>query len=148
MLEPLGGEFAILTIGAKQMIRSVPKELNTDQAVVLEATQVLGYVSVSMLQVNLRWSKPRAVAIIEDLLADGLLWEDIQTGGEPEILESCLHSRSVRRQQQPAWLMVEVLVVVGLIDNAATTRLYAIRRGSQTASTTFRTPSCTLPMRS
>ena len=84
MLEPLGGEFAILTIGAKQMIRSVPKELNTDQAVVLEATQVLGYVSVSMLQVNLRWSKPRAVAIIEDLLADGLLWEDIQTGGEPE----------------------------------------------------------------
>ena len=42
-----------MSLGTKQMIRSVPKELNTDQSTVLEAIQVLGYVSVSMLQHNI-----------------------------------------------------------------------------------------------
>lgn len=67
-----------MKIGAKQMIRSVPKELNNDQSTVLEAIQVLGYVTVSMLQINLRWERARAVAVIEDLLADSLVWVDTQ----------------------------------------------------------------------
>lgn len=60
------------------MVRSVPKELNTDQSVVLEAIQVLGYVTVSMLQINLRWGRTRAVAVIDDLVADSLVWVDTQ----------------------------------------------------------------------
>lgn len=60
------------------MIRSVPKELNNDQAVVLEAIQILGYVTISMLQINLRWNRARAVAVIEDLTADSLVWVDLQ----------------------------------------------------------------------
>lgn len=60
------------------MIRSVPKELNTDQSTVLEAIQVLGYVSVSMLQINLQWERARALAVIEDLLTDSLVWVDAQ----------------------------------------------------------------------
>lgn len=67
-----------MRLGAKQMIRSVPKELNTDQAIVLEAIQVLGYVTVSMLQINLRWARPRAVAVIDDLVAESLVWVDLQ----------------------------------------------------------------------
>ena len=67
-----------MRLGAKQMIRSVPKELNTDQAIVLEAIQVLGHVTVSMLQVNLRWARARAVAVIDDLVADSLVWVDLQ----------------------------------------------------------------------
>ena len=65
------------------MIRSVPKELNTDQAIVLEVIQVLGYVTVSMLKDNLRWEKERASAVIEDLVADSLVWVDLQAD-EPE----------------------------------------------------------------
>ncbi|KAJ5143053.1 uncharacterized protein N7515_001840 [Penicillium bovifimosum] len=82
-LEPLGSGFSIINVGSKQFIRSIPKELNTDQATVLEAIQVLGYVSVSMLRLNLNWEKARAQTVIDDLLADGLVWLDAQ-GPEKE----------------------------------------------------------------
>ncbi|CAG7923695.1 unnamed protein product [Penicillium olsonii] len=82
-LEPLGSGFSIVTVGSKQYIRSIPKELNTDQATVLETIQVLGYISVSMLRLNLKWEKARAQTVIDDLLADGLVWVDDQ-GPEKE----------------------------------------------------------------
>ncbi|KAI9719812.1 MAG: hypothetical protein M1812_003301 [Candelaria pacifica] len=77
-LKPLGSGFAVVTVGSKQMIRSVPKELNTDQSTVLAAIQILGYVTVSMLQANLRWERARAKTVIDDLLADSLVWVDTQ----------------------------------------------------------------------
>ena len=77
-LNPLGSGFSIINVGSKQMIRSIPKELNTDQSRVLEAIQVLGYVTVSMLQDNLVWEQARAETVIEDLLADSLVWVDLQ----------------------------------------------------------------------
>ena len=58
------------------MIRSIPKELNTDQATVLEVLQVLGYVTVSMLEDNLKWENARVQTVIEDLMADSLIWVD------------------------------------------------------------------------
>lgn len=79
-LEPLGSCFNIVKIGHRSLIRSVPKELNTDQSTVLEAVQVMGYVTVSMLQLNLGWGRPRAVAVVEDLMADSLVWVDTQAG--------------------------------------------------------------------
>ena len=39
-LKPLGSGFTVIELGRRQMIRSVPKELNTDQATVMEAIQV------------------------------------------------------------------------------------------------------------
>jgi len=77
-LEPLASGYAIMKLGSKQMIRSVPKELNVDQTTILEVIQVLGYITVSMLQINLKWARPRAVAVIEDLVADSLVWVDRQ----------------------------------------------------------------------
>ena len=77
-LEPLGSGFKIINIGSRQFIRSIPKELNTDQATVLEVLQLLGSITVSLLQVNLRWEKARATTVIEDLLADSLVWVDVQ----------------------------------------------------------------------
>lgn len=82
-LEPLGSGFTVMTLGSKQLIRSVPKELNTDQSSVLEAIQVLGFVSVSMLQINLQWERARAAAVIGDLVTDALVWVDDQ-GDEKE----------------------------------------------------------------
>ncbi|KAF2852773.1 vacuolar-sorting protein SNF8 [Plenodomus tracheiphilus IPT5] len=77
-LAPLGSCFSIMKIGHRSLIRSVPKELNTDQSTVLEAVQVLGFVTVSMLQVNLGWERARARAVVEDLMADSLVWVDWQ----------------------------------------------------------------------
>ena len=75
-LKPLGSGFSIIAVGSQQMIRSIPKELNTDQATVLEAIQVLGYITVSMLEDNLKWEFARAETVIKDLLADSLVWVD------------------------------------------------------------------------
>ncbi|KAK4138153.1 ESCRT-2 complex [Trichocladium antarcticum] len=78
-LKPLGTAYAIIKVGSKPYIRSVPKELSTDQSAVLEAVQVLGYVGVSMLMVNLRWARPRAQTALEDLVGEGMLWVDKQS---------------------------------------------------------------------
>ncbi|KZL84952.1 eap30 vps36 family protein [Colletotrichum incanum] len=77
-LKPLGSSHSVINVGSKSYIRSVPKELNTDQSAVLEAVQVLGYVSISMLMVNLRWPRARAQTALEDLLGEGMLWVDKQ----------------------------------------------------------------------
>lgn len=79
-LAPLGACFSIMKIGHRSLIRSVPKDFNMDQSTVLEAIQVLGYVTVSMLQLNLGWERPRAYAVVEDLMADSLVWVDTQAG--------------------------------------------------------------------
>lgn len=78
-LTPLGSSYSTVTVGHKIYIRSVPKELNTDQSAVLETAQLLGYVSTSMLMINLRWPRARAKTAIDDLLADSMLWVDKQS---------------------------------------------------------------------
>jgi ESCRT-II complex subunit VPS22 len=82
-LSPLGSGFSVIEIAGKLFIRSVPKELNTDQSTVLEVLQLLGSITVSLLRVNLNWDRARAVTVIEDLLADSLVWVDLQCA-EPE----------------------------------------------------------------
>lgn len=84
MLRPLGGSYGIVCVGRKEYIRSVPRELSSDQAAVVEAAQVLGYVSVGMLRDNLGWESARCRTVIDDLVGDGMLWVDKQTGGECE----------------------------------------------------------------
>ncbi len=80
-LKPLGSSYAVIKVGSKPFIRSVPKELNTDQSAVLEAVQLLGYVSVSMLMLNLSWPRARAQTAVDDLVGEGMLWVDAH-GGE------------------------------------------------------------------
>ena len=83
-LKPLGSAYSVIKVGSKPYIRSVPKELNTDQSAVLEAAQLLGYVSVSMLIVNLKWARARVVTALEDLEGEGMLWVDKQSSPEWE----------------------------------------------------------------
>jgi ESCRT-II complex subunit VPS22 len=77
-LKPLGSGFSIVTIGSKQMIRSIPKELSTDQSTVLEAIQIYEPITCSMIVDNLGWEQERAETVLQDLLADSLLWVDEQ----------------------------------------------------------------------
>ncbi|TVY28990.1 Vacuolar-sorting protein [Lachnellula hyalina] len=78
-LKPLGSSYSTLTVGHKVYIRSIPKELNTDQSAVLETAQLLGYVTVSMLMLNLRWPRARAKTAIDDLMSESMLWVDKQS---------------------------------------------------------------------
>lgn len=77
-LTPLGSSYSTPKIGSKQYIRSVPKELNTDQSDVLKTAQIMGYVTLSTLVLNLKWSKARAKTAIDDLVAESMLWVDTQ----------------------------------------------------------------------
>jgi len=77
-LEPLGPGIEIIKLGDKSMIRSVPKEMNADQTRVFEAAQVLGYVTRSIMRDNFGWDYTRAMAVLDDMLADSLLWVDSQ----------------------------------------------------------------------
>lgn len=83
-LRPLGGGYAVVRVGRREYVRSVPRELSNDQASVVEAAQVLGFVSVGMLRDNLGWEGARCRTVIEDLVAEGMLWVDRQTRGEWE----------------------------------------------------------------
>ena len=75
-LKPLGSSYSIITVGSRPYIRSVPKELNLDQSAVLEAAQLVGYVNISMLMVNLDWPRARAQTAVDDLVGSGMLWVD------------------------------------------------------------------------
>jgi ESCRT-II complex subunit VPS22 len=81
-LKPLGSAYTIVSVGSRPYIRSVPRELNTDQSAVLEAAQVTGYVTVTLLVENLGWGHVRAKTALDDLRGEGMLWVDKQARGE------------------------------------------------------------------
>ena len=77
-LKPLGSGFSMVMVGSRQMIRSIPKELSTDQSTVLETIQIFEPITCSMIVDNLGWEQERAETVLQDLLADSLLWIDEQ----------------------------------------------------------------------
>ncbi|KAK9480516.1 EAP30/Vps36 family-domain-containing protein [Lipomyces japonicus] len=77
-LAPLGHGFGIVRLSSRDYIRSVPQELSKDQAVAIEATQALGFISGPILTDNLNWEPARCIAVLDDLVAAGLVWVDKQ----------------------------------------------------------------------
>jgi ESCRT-II complex subunit VPS22 len=77
-LAPLGPGVSVVTLpSGARYIRSIPKELNPDQAVVLEVAGLTGgCVSVGLLRVNLQWEEERAKSVLEELVAEGMVWVD------------------------------------------------------------------------
>lgn len=80
-LKPLGAGYEVIDVGGgKKMVRSVVKELDEDQAIVLAVAQEEGgRVSEEMLMARRGWTQDRAKAALENmLLRDGLCWLDEQ----------------------------------------------------------------------
>lgn len=80
-LQPLGAGYQVLDVGGgRKMVRSVVKELDEDQGVVLAEAQVEGGRVVEEILVSRRgWTYERARAALENmLLRDGLCWLDAQ----------------------------------------------------------------------
>ena len=82
-LKPLGAGYEVLEVGGKKMVRSVVKELDDDQAIVLAIAQDEGgKVSEQLLVIRRGWAVERARAALENmLLRDGLCWLDEQDQG-------------------------------------------------------------------
>jgi ESCRT-II complex subunit VPS22 len=76
-LAPLGPGLSVVTLpGGGRYIRSIPKELNPDQAIVLEAAGINGFISVGLLKVNLGWEEERSKSVMEELVVEGMVWVD------------------------------------------------------------------------
>ncbi|PSS37465.1 hypothetical protein PHLCEN_2v672 [Hermanssonia centrifuga] len=94
-LKPLGAGYEVIHVGGKKMVRSVVKELDEDQAIVLAIAQEEGgRVSEQLLISRRGWATDRARAALENmLLRDGLCWLDEQdeTGGVAYWVPSAMH---------------------------------------------------------
>lgn len=79
-LTPLGAGYEVVQIGSRKMVRSVVKELDTDQAKIIEiATSTGGKVWAELVAGITGWPVERAVAALENMLMrDGLCWFDDQ----------------------------------------------------------------------
>jgi ESCRT-II complex subunit VPS22 len=79
-LKPLGAGYEIINVGdGRKMVRSVVKELDEDQAVVLAVAQMEGGRVVEDSLVGRGWTRDRARAALDNmLLRDGLCWLDEQ----------------------------------------------------------------------
>ncbi|AET41160.1 ESCRT-II subunit protein SNF8 Ecym_7326 [Eremothecium cymbalariae DBVPG len=82
MLGSLEGGFESFSIRGKKYLRSVPNELTGDQAKILEICTILGHASISLLRANLEWKSVRSKAVLEKMVANGLLWVDDQADGD------------------------------------------------------------------
>ncbi|CAL9728760.1 vacuolar-sorting protein Snf8p [Monosporozyma unispora] len=79
LVSTLDGGFEILKIKGTKILRSVPNELTNDQTKILEVCSIMGYASVSLLRVNLKWSKVRCKSVLDEMVTSGILWIDSQT---------------------------------------------------------------------
>lgn len=79
-LQQLGAGYQVVEIGGKKMVRSVVKELDEDQSVVLAIAKVEGGRVVEDIPVQRRgWTRERASATLENMVhRDGLCWVDDQ----------------------------------------------------------------------
>ncbi|KAF7304733.1 Vacuolar-sorting protein SNF8 [Mycena kentingensis (nom. inval.)] len=80
-LQPLGVGYQVVTLAdGRKLVRSVPKELDQDQAVVLAIAQEQGgRIVEDMLVTRKGWTHTRARTALENmLLRDGLCWIDEQ----------------------------------------------------------------------
>ncbi|KAF5367200.1 hypothetical protein D9758_003927 [Tetrapyrgos nigripes] len=79
-LKPLGAGYQVVDVGGRKMVRSVVKELDQDQAVILAvARQLSGKVVEEDLISRHGWTRERARVALENMcLRDGLCWVDDQ----------------------------------------------------------------------
>ncbi|KAG8902002.1 hypothetical protein FRB99_004967 [Tulasnella sp. 403] len=83
-LAPLGAGYEIIELaGGQKLVRSVPRELDNDQATALALAQMLGgFVDISALVESQGWTRERSRAVLENMhVRDGLCWVDEQDEG-------------------------------------------------------------------
>uniref|UniRef100_H2Y717 Vacuolar-sorting protein SNF8 n=1 Tax=Ciona savignyi TaxID=51511 RepID=H2Y717_CIOSA len=79
-LKLLGTGFTLLGTGSKQIVKSVPGELNMDHSAVLEVAQKYnGKVSNSDIEAMYNWQTERIQHVMEHLVREGMAWIDTQT---------------------------------------------------------------------
>eukprot|EP00299_Pterocystis_sp_00344_P001534 c11386_g1_i1.p1 GENE.c11386_g1_i1~~c11386_g1_i1.p1 ORF type:complete len:246 (+),score=62.39 c11386_g1_i1:35-772(+) len=74
-LEVLGGGMSVITLSnGTKLLRSVPCELTTDHAHILNISAANGYITREMLSPN--WDATRIDAALHNLMEEGMVWID------------------------------------------------------------------------
>ncbi|XP_065184235.1 vacuolar-sorting protein SNF8-like [Sycon ciliatum] len=81
-LHVLGGGFAIIPVGGRKLVQSVPGELNMDHTRVLQLAEDTGHTYLSQVTSQLKWEEARAASILDHLVREGMAWVDDQAGDE------------------------------------------------------------------
>jgi ESCRT-II complex subunit VPS22 len=68
-LKVLGNGIAILNIGQKKMVQTVPCELNIDHTAILTLAQETRFVSVSQIKAQLQWGPDRISSVLVTIKA-------------------------------------------------------------------------------
>ena len=81
-LKPLGTGFEILTLGGKQVLQSLPREMNLDHLSILNlhSLQANGFFSLKDIVSELKWTEDRATENVHFLVREGILWIDQYEG--------------------------------------------------------------------
>ncbi|XP_057292967.1 vacuolar-sorting protein SNF8-like [Hydractinia symbiolongicarpus] len=77
-LSILGSGFKVLPLQERQLVQSVPSELNMDHTTVLQTAQKTGYTTYSSIISELKWDKERVKHLINYLIQEGMIWVDNQ----------------------------------------------------------------------
>lgn len=77
-LSILGSGFKVLPLQERQLVQSVPSELNMDHTTVLQTAQKTGYTTYSSIISELKWDKERVKHLINYLMQEGMIWVDNQ----------------------------------------------------------------------
>lgn len=99
-LRIFGNGFSIVPIGrGKYLVQSVPGELSMDHTAVLQQASVSGnaFISVSLLESDLKWEKDRAQKAMDHMVKMGLAWLDEQDNNGtlywfPSLFNACVSS--------------------------------------------------------
>lgn len=80
LLDPLRAGYAIVDLGGTRYVRSVPRELDTDQGILLVlAASAGGRVTPAAVKAHTGWTDVRARAAVDNcIMRDGLGWVDEQ----------------------------------------------------------------------
>lgn len=78
----LGSGFKVLPLQGRQLVQSVPSELNKDHTEVLQLAENTGFTTASVIQSKLGWNKERIDQILDHLIQEGMVWIDKQDSSE------------------------------------------------------------------
>jgi ESCRT-II complex subunit VPS22 len=83
-LRPLGSGYAILSVGNRKIIQSLPMELSSDSTTLLGVAERLGPLTFEIVLREISWSYARFQRAIDSLIAAEVVWIDTPTGDRKE----------------------------------------------------------------
>ena len=73
----LGNGFGVITIGRKEMVKSVPMEFNRDHTTILSHCQSTACGTITQLMRKTKWPKTRVEQTLNMMLNEGIAWIEI-----------------------------------------------------------------------